>query len=205
MSTEIRIENVSKAFEGQAVLRDFSAVLPLGRAAALMGPSGSGKTTLARLIIGLDAPDAGHVVGAENLRFACVFQEDRLCEDFSAMANVALVLPRHRKADAAAALAGLGLSGSEMRKRAAALSGGEKRRVALVRAVEAESDVLVLDEAFKGLDDAMREVAYEYVRKNLRERTLLVITHDAAEAAAFGAQAVAVQKLGQKMPDAAQA
>ncbi|MDL2293543.1 ATP-binding cassette domain-containing protein [Ruminococcaceae bacterium OttesenSCG-928-D13] len=188
----IRVEGVDKAFGGQQVLRGFSATLPAGAATALMGPSGGGKTTLARIIMGLERPDAGRVETAPDLRFDCVFQEDRLCEQLSAAGNVALVLPKTRWGSIALALAAVGLDEALAQKPVRDLSGGERRRVALVRAVLATGQVLVLDEAFKGLDAASREVAFGFVRARLDGRSLLVITHDAAEAEAFGAGVVPV-------------
>lgn len=193
---DIRFDGISKGYGNMPVLRDFSTTLPAGRTTALMGPSGSGKTTLSRILLGLEAPDTGSVVGGgSSQQFACVFQEDRLCEEFSATENVALVLPREAAADVPANLAAVGLSGEDIIKPVAALSGGERRRVALVRAVMAHSRVLVLDEAFKGLDAATREATFAYIRENLRGRTLVLITHDPAEAEAFGAAVVPVEKL----------
>jgi len=192
----IVLEHLGKTFGGGPVLQGFSASVAPGEAVALMGASGGGKTTLARIIMGLEKPDTGRVLGTEHLRFACVFQEDRLCEGFTAVANVALVLPRHSPVDVPAALRQTGLSAEELAKPAGKLSGGEKRRVALVRAMEAPSDVVVLDEAFKGLDAASRLQAYAYVKSRLAGRTLLLITHDPAEAEAFGARVVPVQKAG---------
>lgn len=192
MDRDIRLEGLHKAYGGQQVLGGFSARLPAGGAAALMGPSGSGKTTLSRLIMGLEKPDAGRVEGAAGLRFAPVFQEDRLCEQLNAVANVALVLPKSVRGGIPAQLARVGLNDSLTTKPVAALSGGERRRVALVRAVMAPSDVLLLDEAFKGLDAATRQLAFDYIKANLAGRGLLLITHDAAEAEAFGATVVPV-------------
>lgn len=183
----IHIENVSKAYGDQRVLQNLSADFHPGARVAVMGPSGVGKTTLARLLLGLERPDAGHIAGTEGLRFSCVFQEDRLCPGFPAGDNVALVLPRPRWVGIDGALAALGLAGEDRQKPVRELSGGQKRRVALARAVEAESEVLVLDEAFKGLDDENRRRAYEYLLGRLGTRTLLLITHDADEAVALGA------------------
>ncbi len=188
---DIRLADICKSYGGRPVLRDFSAFLPAGGDVALMGPSGSGKTTLVRVIMGLEKADGGELGGAAGQHFDCVFQEDRLCEDFSALYNVALVLPRSG-GRAEAALAALGIAGADARKPVAQLSGGERRRVAIARAVAAPGAVLVLDEAFKGLDAAAREAAFEYIRQNRAGRSLLIVTHDAAEAEAFGAGVVKV-------------
>lgn len=184
---DILLENVYKAYGERQVLAGFTARFPAGSRTALMGPSGVGKTTLARLLMGLEKPDAGRVRVSSAPRFGCVFQEDRLCEGFSAGDNVALALPRARWGGIDAALLELGLWGDDLQKPVSALSGGQKRRVALARAVEAESSALVLDEAFKGLDEENKQRAYAYIRSRLGARTLLLITHDEGEAAALGA------------------
>lgn len=192
---DIQFQKVSKAFAGQQVLKNFSALLPGGQASAFMGPSGCGKTTLARMVLGLEKPDSGLVTGGENLRFSCVFQEDRLIPAYSALANTGLVLPRSRWAEIAPALEATGLTGQDLTKPAASLSGGQKRRVALVRALLAESDMVVLDEAFKGLDSDTRLTAYQFVKNRLAGRTLLLITHDPEEAAYFTATTIQLQPL----------
>lgn len=185
----IRLDGVYKAYGNQQVLTGFSADLPTWGRVAVMGPSGAGKTTLARLVMGLERPDAGSILGTEGMRFACVFQEDRLCEGFTASDNVSLVLPRTRWSEVEPALAELGLAGEDLTKPAGELSGGQKRRVALARAILAQADLVVLDEAFKGLDDENRQHAYDFVLRSFaaRPRTLLLITHDVAEARALGA------------------
>lgn len=179
---DICLNSVHKAYDGQAVLQNINACFVQGKRVALMGSSGRGKTTLVRLLLGLEKPDSGTISVPPGARFCPVFQEDRLCEGFSAVENIALVLPRARRAQIEDRLALVGLTAQEFYKPVGQLSGGQRRRVALVRAVEAEGDVLVLDEAFKGLDDATRAQAYQYVLQNLRGRTLLLVTHDRQEA-----------------------
>lgn len=189
---DITLRDVWKSFGEKRVLEGFSAHIPGGGRVALMGPSGSGKTTLSRIIMGLDAPDAGVVECVKDLRFCPVFQEDRLCEGLDAIANVGLVLPKAGQGGIAAALDALGLGRQELSGPVQRLSGGERRRIALARAVLAPGDVLVLDEAFKGLDMATRQKAFEFIDANLGGRTLLLITHDTTEAEALATQVVNV-------------
>ena len=84
----IEINNISKSFDGAAVLKDFSLSLKKGERVCLMGRSGCGKTTLLRLLLGLEEADGGNILLSGKI--SCVFQEDRLCEDFSALSNVTL-------------------------------------------------------------------------------------------------------------------
>ena len=180
---DIVFDKICKGFAGQPVLRDISARLPRQGTTALMGPSGSGKTTFTRLLLGLEKPDAGAVTGHEGLRFSCVFQEDRLVEELSALDNAALVLARPRLSALRRAFAAVGLAEEDLHKPVRALSGGQRRRVALVRALEAESDYLVLDEALKELDADNHALCMEYLQSRRGTRGLLLVTHNPAEAA----------------------
>ncbi len=196
---DIRIVNISKAYGSRTLFSGFSAHIKAGESIALMGASGSGKTTLSRILLKLEKPDTGSVQMENDLKFSAVFQEDRLCEGISARANVALVLPKGHGVDIAAQLCAVGLSEETQLKEAGKLSGGEKRRVALVRAMKASGHAVLLDEAFKGLDVQSRAECYEYVKRNLAGRSLILITHDENEAQEFGARCIFVSA-GEAVP-----
>ena len=182
------VKDLSKSFDGKAVLSGLSFELPDSGVVAVEGRSGSGKTTLLNILMGLLPPDAGRIDGLAGRRVTAVFQENRLLESWSAMKNIRLVCPRAvTDAEIRAHLAEVGLAGEE-KTVARALSGGMKRRVALVRAVIAPGDVLILDEPFKGLDEATREAAIRYVLRHASNRLILLVTHDRAEAEALGAE-----------------
>ena len=152
----------------------------------LMGPSGLGKTTLLRCVAGLETPDAGAVTGVPR-RLGYVFQEDRLCDNFSAVANIRLVTGRTLPEKAILQhLEELGLSDS-VRLPVSQLSGGMRRRVAILRALLAEYDLLFLDEPFKGLDRETKETVMADTRRRCAGRTVLLVTHDVAELDAMGA------------------
>ena len=186
----ITLRGVRKTFGDQVVLDGLDLDLPAGAVTALMGPNGSGKTTIGRILLGLTAPDAGTVTGLDGARVAATFQEDRLCEQLTAEGNVRLVLDRAHAGDAVATLRAAGLDDDALAKPARDLSGGQRRRVAIVRALVAPADVVVLDEPFKGLDTAARERLLALVRERCAGRPVLLITHDAAEAAALDATVV---------------
>lgn len=190
MSDAIRIENLSKSYGDTCVLRDFSARLPLGETTVITGVSGGGKTTLLRLILGLEAPDAGTIAGVPEAR-AAVFQEDRLCPQLTALENVLFAAGRKKEPEARRLLSRLGL-GDSMDAAASALSGGMRRRCALARALCTEHEILVLDEPFKGLDAETRRAAMEAVRESSHDKTVLLVTHDAAEADFFGENRLSV-------------
>lgn len=183
----IRIRNLSKRFDGKRVLDGFSADLPDRGVVAIEGRSGAGKTTLLNILMGLVPPDAGLIEGLARRRVTAVFQENRLIEGWSALKNIRLVCGRGvTDLSISAHLGEVGLSGEE-KTPVRALSGGMRRRVALVRAVIAPGDILVLDEPFKGLDEATRDMAVRYVLAHAADRLILLVTHDRAEAAAMGA------------------
>ena len=183
----IRIRDLSKRFGDKRVLDGFSADLPDRGVAAIEGRSGAGKTTLLNILMGLTPPDAGRIEGLSGRRVTAVFQEDRLLEGWSALKNIRLVCGRGvSDADIIRHLGEVGLAGDE-KTPVRALSGGMRRRVALVRAVIAPGDILVLDEPFKGLDEATRDRAARYVLAHAADRLILLVTHDRAEADAMGA------------------
>ena len=124
------------------------------------------------MLAGLIEPDGGEITAPRSV--SMVFQEDRLCEDYDAIKNVELVTGDRVRAEEA--LLEL-LPPEALHKPCSRLSGGMKRRVAVVRAVESESEALLLDEPFTGLDAAARERTEEYIRRRRAGRTLIVATH----------------------------
>lgn len=173
MPARIVCRNVNKKYSDLSVITNLDAIYNIGETYYFTSPSGSGKTTLFRIICGLEQPDSGSVERI-NIRFSYAFQEDRLCEDYSAVKNVEMAL-----GDAAKAKEALGMLLSEeaLDKPCSQLSGGMKRRVALVRAMEAESECVILDEPFAGMDAQTKTLAEEYIRMRQRGRIMLIATH----------------------------
>ena len=190
----IVMKDICVSFDGKVVFDHFNASFPDKGVVAVMGASGSGKTTLGNLLMGLVVPDSGTITGLQGVRFTAVFQEDRLIEGWSVIRNIRLACPGS-VIDAAIRdhLRQVGLEG-EANTPVRHLSGGMKRRVALVRAVLAEGDALVLDEPFKGLDEAMRQRAIDYVLRCAAGRLIVLISHDRADIEDMGAeQCIAVR------------
>lgn len=182
----IEVAGISKCFGSKRVLENFSAAFPCGAVSCIMGESGCGKSTLLNILMGLIKPDSGVITGLP-LRISAVFQEDRLCEEFSVAANLRIAAAKGiTAADIEAALTALGLV-ENLRTPVRDLSGGMKRRVAIARALLAEGSLLIMDEPFRGLDDITRRAAAAYVRKSLDGRTLIAVTHDAEDAELLGA------------------
>lgn len=187
----IALRGVGKRFGDDVVLDGFDLDLAGGAVTTLMGPNGSGKTTVGRLLLGLVEPDAGAVLGTEGLRRAAVFQDERLCEQLTATGNVRLVLPRSVPlASIVTELHRVGLDDESLAKPVRDLSGGQRRRVAIVRALMPAADLVILDEPFKGLDNDGKALVMAYVRERCAGRTTLLVTHDPAEAQWFDARVV---------------
>ena len=188
----IRFENVTFGYgAGRPVLTEFALEIPDGGRICIAGPSGAGKTTVLRLLLGLEKPRRGRITGTEGLRFSAVFQEDRLIPDRTAVENIAMF---SNEATARRVLAELGLeeAGDSL---PGELSGGQRRRVALARALAHPCDVLVLDEALTGLDEATTERCLAVIRRASEGKTLVMVTHDARRAEALGARTVALTPL----------
>ncbi len=183
---DIVVNSICKAYGDHRVLTNFSAVIPAGKVSCVTGPSGRGKTTLLRLLMGLEVPDSGDILGMSRLRLSAVFQEDRLCENLSPMSNIRLACPQRGQRDIAAALGAMGLAGCIVQP-VRTLSGGMRRRVALLRALMVDYDVLFLDEPFKGLDAETKAAVIDETRRRIAGKSVLLVTHDPEEATALGA------------------
>lgn len=199
--------NINKSFGEQRVLQGVSLLLQEGEMVCLMGASGSGKTTLLSVLAGLIEADAERGEQLQRTmqkkqlhtpRISMVFQEDRLIESKDAFINLALVQKhpwdRERMRQE---FAGVGLSEYE-HKPAADFSGGMKRRLAIVRAVCAEYDLLLMDEPFKGLDETTKGQVISYVKERTKGRTVLFVTHDLQEATLAGARILRLEELSGK-------
>ena len=173
----LTIEHLTKQFGEKMLFRDLC--LTVDGPAVLWAPSGWGKTTLLRILMGLDTPTAGRVRGVG--RAAAVFQEDRLCPQLTALQNVTLVLPgseKQYKEQIGADFQQLGMDTAALALPAARLSGGQKRRTALLRALWAPSDTLLLDEPFTGMDPDTLAAAAALLRTRCRIKPVLLATHD---------------------------
>lgn len=176
--SSVVLGNVCKSYElseegrYQKVFENVSKVYEPGMTYYLTSPSGSGKTTLLKLLAGLTKPDSGSLSVPRAI--SMVFQEDRLCMDYSALKNVEMITGDAERA--AEALKRL-LEPEDLEKPCNHLSGGMKRRVALVRAMEAQSQLVLLDEPFTGMDTDTKARAEEYISEIQQGRTVIIATH----------------------------
>lgn len=147
--------------------------VPASGRACVMGASGAGKSTLLALAAGECTP------------CSMVFQDARLAESASALDNVLVCADARVDASSAAALLRLLVPGVDVDARVAELSGGQRRRVEIARALLCPGGAVILDEPFTGLDAAARDATTKVVLDLLDGRMLLLATHDAADAQAL--------------------
>jgi putative thiamine transport system ATP-binding protein len=191
----LRLEGVSITLRGRVLVPPFDANVGSGEVLVVMGESGSGKSSLLAFLAGLLAPPmqaSGRVtldgrditvLPVEQRRVGLLFQDDLLFPHLSVRDNLLFALPAggraERIAEAEAALASAELSGLG-RRRPAELSGGQRARVSLLRALLARPQALLLDEPFSRLDQALRERMREFTWRELRARGVpaVLVTHD---------------------------
>ena len=185
MINKLEICGLTKRFGEKKLFEDLD--LTLAEPAVLWAPSGWGKTTLLRILMGLEAPDSGTVQGVG--RVGAVFQEDRLCPQLTAVQNVELVLPEGKtqyKTQIVSDFQRFGYDEQALALPARKLSGGQKRRAALLRALWAGCDTLLLDEPFTGMDADLVRDAAAVTRRLAGERPTILVTHDRTAAELLG-------------------
>jgi phospholipid/cholesterol/gamma-HCH transport system ATP-binding protein len=204
----IVVENLTKRFGENAVLRDISLTIPRGQTSVILGGSGAGKTTLLRLLIGLDTATSGHIwVDGEDMtalddvklnrvrrKFGMVFQYAALLDSLTVFENVAFPLREHTKMkekeiarEVLEKLAVLGLDGTAQRF-PAEMSGGMRKRVGLARALILKPEILIYDEPTSGLDPHTSRMVDDLIEET-RGRfgvTNVVISHDMTSAFRIG-------------------
>jgi osmoprotectant transport system ATP-binding protein len=203
-SEAFELHGVSKRYGNVVALDDVTLGFPAGSTTALIGSSGSGKSTLLRILLGLEWPDRGQVrvdgrvleqarVLELRRRVGYVIQDGGLFPHLTALGNLAL-LPHHlgwsrdrirQRAEELAALAHLPPDALE--RYPAELSGGQRQRVALMRGLMLNPGALLLDEPLGALDPIVRHELQDELKHIFEQlgKTVIVVTHDIAEAAWF--------------------
>jgi len=212
----IQVKGLRKSFGEQVVLDGIDLQVPRGETLAVLGRSGTGKSVLLKLLIGLQAPDAGSVcidsqeiVGLETKKLnevrkkmGFLFQQAALYDSLTVEDNVAFPLSRHtrmreeeRRQHARELLANVGMDG-DLTKLPSQISGGMQKRVGLARALALDPEVLLFDEPTAGLDPITAgEIGKLIV--DLQEKrgiTSVVVTHDVRGARAFADRLLVVDK-----------
>lgn len=200
----VRLLRISKSFGRNDVLQDVSLHIPEGRTTVILGPSGTGKSVLLKHIIGLLKPDSGEVwfrterVDSMNelalspirKQFGMLFQQGALFDSMSVRENVGFPLVEHtdlslseREKSIRRVLRMVGLVDA-IDKMPSELSGGQRKRVALARAIILEPAVILYDEPTTGLDPIRADIINELILKLQKELniTSIVVTHDLTSA-----------------------
>lgn len=178
----ISLAHVTKSYDGKTVFSDISLYARAPEMVVLAGTSGIGKTTLLYMMAGLCVPDGGEVAVPEKKTM--VFQDIRLFEHLSAVSNVVYAMGngflRRNTTEAAAVQVLRELLPEEcLWKPVRNLSGGERRRVELVRAMLAGGQMVLLDEPFTGMDEKTREKAMAFLRRYQMNRLVVLSVHEA--------------------------
>ena len=195
----LTIDNLHKAFGGRKILRGVSLRVGRGESVAVLGGSGTGKSVLLKHIVGLIAPDQGtvHVLGqridllsprdldAIRLRIGYLFQGGALFDSMNVEENLDFVLHRHtamtkaERSDRIMEVLDWVDLQETVQQYPAQLSGGQKKRAALARAIILQPDILLCDEPTTGLDPvSVRTVSNLLVRLQQRNISIMTITHD---------------------------
>jgi len=197
----IELRGVSMRFRTQSVLQALNLTIRRGETVCIIGESGCGKTVLLKLIIGLlhategtvwfDGLDVAHLGGKDliklRLRFGFLFQMAALFDSLTVYDNVAFGLREHHlcneekiRAIVSERLQEVGLPAGLERKKPAELSGGQRKRVGLARALALNPEVMLYDEPTTGLDPIMSDVINELIlqTQQTKKTTGVVVTHD---------------------------
>lgn len=193
----IECRELAKSFDDQLVFSHLNMHIEEGECICLMAPSGSGKTTLLRILLGLESYDSGTLINPHTSSMAVVFQEDRLCDALSAVDNVALVCKPGVSRRSLRAMLCEVLPNEVLDKQVAYLSGGQRRRVALVRAFACDAHLLVLDEPFSGLDSETRSEVAQFMLRHQNNATLLVSTHGEHDHVSLHARVIRLNEIAQ--------
>ena len=179
---DILMEKINKSYGDKEVLRDFTTKFEEGTVTFITGESGIGKTSIIRILMGLEGYQSGRISGLEGKEISVVFQDDCLCDKLSLDKNLSMVIDGQQvKEQYLDRLLGIfGLEGYR-HKRVAELSGGMKRRLAILRAILYPHNLMIMDEPFKGLDEENKKLVMGQLAKGLVDKTAIIVTHDKTE------------------------
>ena len=181
----IEFDNVSFGYEKDRLLfENLSFKIYSKERVYIVGESGVGKTTFLRLVMGVEKPLSG-AIKSDVKRTAPVFQEDRLVMGWSGYENIAFCNDRIDPE-----IAEMMEINELLDKHVSELSGGERRRIALCRALNHKGDLLVLDEPFNGIDNVNINLCINAINYSMKDATIILVTHQSYQAEMLGCKAV---------------
>ena len=176
----MKLEHINKSYGDKIIFKDLNYEFKRG-VYLIKGASGIGKTTLLKMIAGLEDYN-GRISGNDDVLI--LFQEDRLLEDFSVFHNLKLVKDDLSPKEAIKLLKEIKLD-CDLKAHAKELSGGMKRRLAIIRCLLLEAQIYLFDEALKGLDENNIEAVMDYIKKRCKDKLILWATHHLEESRYF--------------------
>lgn len=204
----LKLEHISKSFDGVNVLNDLSLEVEDGEIVSILGPSGCGKTTLLNLILGITKADQGQIIyqgkditeiPMEKREFNIVFQDYALFPNLNVYQNIVYGLrnkPNISKMEEVDAMIDLLELRPHLKKGIDQLSGGQKQRVALARTMVMKPKILLLDEPLSALDGVIKESIKSKIKTISRQfhLTTIIVTHDPEEALTLSDRVLIIEK-----------
>ncbi|UHR01951.1 ATP-binding cassette domain-containing protein [Peptoniphilus sp. GNH] len=184
----IEIKNLNKSFGDKEILKNFNLSIKEGERLAIFGKSGIGKSTLLKIIEGLCPYDSGEIIFAKPPIFKTVFQENILFEDMSLYENILAVGEFSRK-QVLEHLKALDMEG-EIDRPVREISGGMKRRLAIIRAIIFPGNIFVMDEGLREVDEKTKAFIIEYINDNTKNLTVIFTSHNRDDIKALRADRV---------------
>jgi len=179
MSTpQITVKNISFSYEEHSILSNVSFVVEKGDYLGIIGPNGGGKTTLVKIILNLLKPQKGEVI----VRGSCGYVPQKAAQDIAGFpATTGEVVRSGKKENSHKAKEAMALTGIEKyeKKLISELSGGERQKVFIARALAADPEILILDEPSTGVDIATQGEFYSFLKRlNENGITIIFVSHD---------------------------
>lgn len=168
-------KNIYKSYGEKSVLENIDYNIEERGIFSIIGPSGCGKTTLSRIIMKLEKESSGEIIYNKKIGFSAVFPEDRLIPNLDAFNNIDYVLKNRKKTDRLLKIVELY---DDRYKYPIELSNGMKRRVSIARALGYESELLVLDEPYNGLEQRLKEKFTDIFIEESKKRAVLLMDHN---------------------------
>lgn len=205
MYTSLKIIDLNKRFNTLSVFDHLSMEIPMNKITCVLGPSGCGKTTLLNMISGIQKPDSGELLGFDKLTFSFIFQEARLLPWKTIEENLDYVLKSKYSLDERKHIIDKYMEIVELSEFKTyypdRLSGGMRQRASIARAFAFPSDILIMDEPFKGLDiKTKKNIIHQFIKLwHNDKRTVIFVTHDLDECLQVADKIFVLSKLPTKV------
>lgn len=191
----IHLAEVCKSYGENHVIKNLNWLMEAGQCYVIMGESGRGKTTLLNLINGIVQPESGSIERIKGISkgkskkqkvtYGVVFQNEVVLHSYDVIKNIEIFAGHKLSTEERSDLERL-LPVKCLHEKCETLSGGMKRRVQIARAIFSDTSVLIMDEPFRGLDEANRKLCIELIKKYQKNRMLIIASHDGRDAKDLG-------------------